>query len=358
MRISILVHSLTEGGAERVATLWANGFRKRGHEVQIVIFDGNRPHTYNLLQGVEVSCAFSKRKNRLLKVIDRIFKLRHILKEFHPDVAIEVMPGWQRLVAMAGLACVKISTEHQPFEHPKNADRKVNRISKFWMNRLYDHVTVLTQADLDVIGRRMKHVTVLPNPLAFETAQTVPLKEKIVLAVGRKDAWLYKGFDILMKAWARVADDVQGWKLQIVGSGTTGQTYLEQLGRELGVMGSVEFPAYQTDVRPYYERAAVFVLCSRYEGFGLVLIEAMSQGCACVACDYKGRQSEIVTNGVSGMTCEPDNVEALASAIKNVISDEELRAQLQVNAIRRAGDFSQERIIDRWEDIFQKCRLV
>ena len=119
---------------------------------------------------------------------------------------------------------------------------------------------------------------------------------------------------------------------------------------------SVDFPDYQSDIQPYYQRAAIFVLSSRYEGFGLVLIEAMSQGCACVACDYKGRQSEIVTNGVDGMTCEPDHVEALAQAIKKLIADDELRAQLQVNAIRRAEDFSIGHIMDRWEGLLTKTK--
>jgi len=358
MKIALLVHKLTDGGAERVAVLWANGFQKRGNEVQIIIFDDEKPRTYGLSDSINTVSIVSYKKNRLQRVLDRIIKLRRTLKESHPDVAIEVMPGWQRLISMIGLDVIKISTEHQPFEHPENADRKVNKVSKFWLNRLYDYVTVLTQADKDVIGNRLKRVTILPNPLAIEPVQYVPLKEKIILGVGRKDAWLYKGFDNLIKAWAQVAHDVSGWKLQIVGSSTKGgQGYLETICQDYGVTDSVEFPDYQSDIQPYYQRASIFVLSSRYEGFGLVLIEAMSQGCACVACDYKGRQSEIVTNGVDGVTCEPDNVDALASAIKALIADDEFRTELQVNAIRRASDFSVEHIMDRWEQIFEKCGL-
>jgi len=355
MRIALLVHKLTGGGAERVAAMWANGFRDRGHEVQVVVFDADSQQQYALTDSILLTTVALQRRNRAARVVERIVKVWRVLRDSRPDVVIDVMPGWQRLVAMMGVRCRKIATEHNSFERPKNAKHKLNPIKKYWLNQLYDHVTVLTQADKEVIGQRLKHVTVLPNPLALEPVDSVPQKEKIVLAVGRKDAWHYKGFDVLIKAWAQVSHDAFGWKLRIVGgSDRGGQEFLEHLCEEYGVTGSVDLPDYQSDIQAYYRQAAVFVLSSRYEGFGLVLIEAMSQGCACIACDYKGRQSEIVTNGVDGMTCEPDNVGALATTIKVLIANEEMRAWLQVNAIRRSKDFSLNHIMNRWEDIFKK----
>lgn len=359
MKIAILVYNLTGGGAERVAVIWASGFHYRGHEVCIVTFNDQAPKTYGLIEGVEERIVVSHKSNRVLRVLERIVKLRRTLSALKPDVVIEVMTGWERLVAMAGMKCVKIATEHNVFELPKNAEHKLNWKRKYLLNRLYDHVTVLTQADKDVIGNRLKHVSVLPNPLALKPAPYVPTKDKVILAVGRKDDWHCKGFDNLIRAWAQVAKSAEGWKLQIVGSSPKGgQKYLGCLCQECGVENCVEFPEYQDEILPYYQRASIFVLSSRYEGFGLVLIEAMSQGCACIACDYKGRQSEIVTNDVSGVTCEPDNVEALAGAIRKVIEDNELRVRLQAAAIRRAGDFSINNIMTRWDGIFKKCNII
>ena len=117
-----------------------------------------------------------------------------------------------------------------------------------------------------------------------------------------------------------------------------------------------------------------FVLSSRYEGFGLVLIEAMSQGCAPVACDYKGRQREIInpssvfpqgeeelSDAVSGgcvcnngILCEPDNAEQLAVAIARMISDDKYRMSVQQNAISRSRYYSIENTIDRWEQLLNK----
>ena len=107
-----------------------------------------------------------------------------------------------------------------------------------------------------------------------------------------------------------------------------------------------------------YQRSSVFTLSSRYEGFGLVLIEAMSQGCACVACDFKGRQGEIIQDGISGLLCQPEDVDNLVQALDSILSDEEKRTALQEQAILRSRDFSLTKVIDRWYDIFKQMGLL
>ena len=177
--------------------------------------------------------------------------------------------------------------------------------------------------------------------------------------------------------------------------------YLNQICKENGVEGSVEFLGFRNDVEKLYKDASIFVLSSRYEGFGLVLIEAMSQGCACVACDYKGRQREIMsptstlpsregessvespslgtrnmnpdarlsrfrsydgerTRNLSvepcetGILCEPDNVEALADAIAKMITDNDYRENVRANAIERSNFYSMDNTIERWESLLDK----
>ena len=352
MRIAILVYSLTGGGAERVAALWARGFAEHGHQVTVVIFNDHLPVSYALPDGVQLRSIVSHKTNGVFRVLERMWKLRRLLRQEKSEVVIDVIPSLERILSRIGLGCCNISTEHDSFERPENAKEKLEWFTKFYVNRLYNHVTVLTQADKDVIGNRLRHVTVMPNPLVWEPASSVLGKENVVMAVGRKDAWFAKGFDVLIRAWRQVAIDTADWRLLIVGgSSGDGQAYLERLCKECDVADSVVFPNYHSNIQPYYNQASIFVLSSRYEGFGLVLIEAMSQGCACVACDYKGRQSEIVTNGVDGLTCEPDNVDALAGAIRLLIADEEMRSSLQANAIRRAADYKLDRIMERWERV-------
>ena len=202
-------------------------------------------------------------------------------------------------------------TEHNAFDRPAfRALTKREYIEKFILNRLWDHVTVLTQADKDYIGGRLKRVTVLPNPLFLEPVKSVPTnKQKIILGVGRLDVWKTKGFDILINAWNDIGIRYQDWTLRIVGSGT--KKTIEYLKSLIKPGMNVEFLPYTKNIQNEYRNAEVFVLSSRNEGFGLVLIEAMSQGCACVASDYKGRQAEIVTHGYNGEIVNYDDVEAM-----------------------------------------------
>ena len=279
MKIAIIVHNLTGGGAERVAAMWATGFAARGHDVVVITHDAkDRPITYQLSEDVRLKNITTHCSNRLLRILQRTMMLRSLLKGEKPNVVIDVIPDYWKAIAMIGLPCRKISTEHSSFERPEKAKVPFNRYKKIYLNRLYDHVTVLTQADKAVIGSQLKHVSVMPNPLAFPPATIIPRKEKVVLATGRLDSWHYKGFDILIKAWANIADKVVGWKLQIAGGGNgKGLDYLQKLCKDYEISDSVNFVGFQSNILPYYQAASIFVLSSRYEGFGLVLIEAMSQ---------------------------------------------------------------------------------
>ena len=112
------------------------------------------------------------------------------------------------------------------------------------------------------------------------------------------------------------------------------------------------------DIKKEYEKAEIFVLSSRYEGFGMVLTEAMSQGCACIACDYKGRQREIIENDNQGVICPTDNEEEIAKAISNIISNRQYRQKLQENAILRSKYYELPNIMARWNDIFERMGLI
>ena len=195
------------------------------------------------------------------------------------------------------------------------------------------------------------------------------------MAAGRLDDWHYKGFDVLIKSFAKLlngskvaeprskvkSNDIafkireEGWKLQIAGTGSEESlNYLKQLCRENGVEDLVEFLGFRKDVEKLYQDASIFVLSSRYEGFGLVLIEAMSQGCACIACDYKGRQREIIQNDSQGLCCEPDDVDALAEAMRKMITDDEYRESIRNNAVERSKYYSLDNIIGKWDDLLNK----
>ena len=103
-----------------------------------------------------------------------------------------------------------------------------------------------------------------------------------------------------------------------------------------------------------YQKASIFVLSSRCEGFGMVLIEAMSQGCACIACDFNGRQREIIPSDKEGMVCRNCDEEALIDALSRMLTDETYRESCRIPAVERSKYYSIDNTIDRWEKIFHQ----
>lgn len=103
-----------------------------------------------------------------------------------------------------------IMTEHDSFERPPSAPMsKKESFCKFYLNRIYECVTVITQADKDYIGNRLKHVEVMPNPLLLQPVKEILQKEKVIIAAGRLGVWHYKGFDLLIKAWGYLMKNVE-----------------------------------------------------------------------------------------------------------------------------------------------------
>ena len=379
MKIFIICSYLGYGGAEHVAVMLANGLCNK-HQI-ILITNLNREVTYKINPKVTLLNWSGDNTNKTKRLIYEIKSLRGYVKEFKPDVILGIMYKCSLYgkLASIGTGIPVIQTEHNSFERPSSAPMSSkDKFLKFYVNKIFDAVTVLTEADKKSIDNRLKNVYVMPNPLALQPAESVPQKKKIILSSGRLDSWHVKGFDLLFQAWSKIEKKHPDWDLQVAGWGSKQSTidFVQQLAKDAGCVNRIQLLGFREDIVNLYKESSIFVLSSRYEGFGLVLIEAMSQGCACVACDYKGRQKEILCpEGVSsskfhvssndlqdsrieicenGILCEPDNVEALAMAMDKMISDEELRRKMQENGIERSKYYSIDNTIARWEALINK----
>ena len=384
MKICIVCPRLCHGGAERVAVSLANGFVARGHEV-FFFADLFEEQTFVLHNAVKVRNLVPQTNNKLLKWGGAIRLLRKELKKDKPDVIVGIMSLCSIVAQLAsmGLRIPVIATEHNSYERPETAHMpSFIKLYKFFLCKFFSCVTVLTEADKKVIGSRIKDVVVMPNPLALLPTESIPNKKKTILAAGRVDNWHVKGFDVLTRAFGKLVQGLkskvqdEGWKLVIAGvwRGAETRIYLDGIAKECGVLDKIEYTGFVSDMQKLYAESSIFVLSSRYEGFGLVLIEAMSQGCACIACDYKGRQREIMcpegqgsmfnvqgsNNKVelceTGILCEPDDVEALAEAMKKMITDDEYRESVRAKAIERSKYYSIENTMDRWEELLSSLQ--
>lgn len=371
MRILIIVQSLTGGGAERVAASWANGLDRHGHTVSILT-NCNIPQTYPTNSTVHIIpfISHSKKKfillknflNKILSFIKLSNQIRLIINKFSPDVIINVLYISSYSILLGRLISrhhpIIIQTDHNAYERPMGIKfQKGQWRNKFIDNRFFDKVTVLTKADKEIASKTLSNVEVLYNPLFFHPVDKIPPKEKIILAVGRLDAWHYKGFDVLITAWEKLYTRHPEWRLHIVGNGSSNN--IEMLKTLAGdAKESIHIKPFTSDIIEEYRKASVFVLSSRYEGWGLVLVEALSQGCACIACDYKGRQAEIIKDGENGLLCHPNDEDELAKTINEIVDNDELRHYLQSNAADSVKRFDENIIVSDLESIIGRTKRL
>lgn len=363
MKILLLVRSLTAGGEQRVASLWTKGFVNRGHDVALVLGCSKKlPLSYDVPVQSKMYYVYSRFAHYLYRGlgISWFYKrnLKKIVKDYHPELIISLYHPWTEWIknVTQGTKIPIVSTEHTTLERPDSSKMSPKTYrTKFIQNRNYDYVTVLTAADKDCLKGHIDKVAVMPNPLAYSPVSEIPSKEKIILAVGQLHAWRIKGFDILIKAWGQISKQYPDWKLQIAGGDKNdSRSYLQAIANEYDMGKQIEFIGFQNDMLPIYQRSSIFVLSSRYEGFGMALIEAMSQGCACIACDYKGRQHEIIENENQGILCPTEDVEALASAISRMLTDADYREEVRINAVERSKYYCLDNIMDKWDEIIRQ----
>lgn len=361
MNILIFCNILSIGGAERVAVSWANGLSRLGHNVYIMA-DTTVPQTYATDPDITIIRRPTPKKgsvnivSKLLYRVRLINFIRETINKYKIDAVIKVLHvnGLELLVAsrLCKKRPVVIMTDHNSYERPASAPLShTAKWQKFRLNKWFDHVTVLTKRDKEITDAKgLKNVSVLYNPLFLPVREQIDRnKEKTILAVGRLDVWQIKGFDVLVKAWDRICDKYPDWRLKIVGGGS--DKIREMLYALMTHPDRMEIKQFTSDIVNEYRKAEVFVLSSRCEGWGLVLVEAMSQRCAVIACDYEGRQSEIISDGESGLLCPPDDVKSLSEKMEYLLSDPSAIKHLQENSTMNLERFSEENVAKNFEKI-------
>jgi len=362
------------GGVERVLTLKANYFAEHfGYDITIILTEGkDKPLFYPLSDKIHVvnlniefeelwACSFAKKVLVYLKK-QRQFKkaLTKELMRIHPDITVSLLRREINFLNGIKDGSRKIGELHINRANYRNFQNKDTNFvksffAKFWSDNLLSHLkkldklVVLTEKDKEA-WIELDNVVTIPDPLSMSPSSISLLKEKRVIAVARYS--YEKGIDLLLKAWTLVDKENQDWRLDVYGDGD--RAFYEQLIDELKINRShCQLHGRTNDVEKEYLNSSLFVSTSRFEGFGMVLTEAMVCGLPVISFDCPWGPRSIITDGEDGILVENGNINLLASSLSSLMSNETLRRSMSKAALKNVQRFSMEQIAEQWRNIFE-----
>lgn len=295
----------------------------------------------------------------------RIYKRRltNYLCSLRPDITVSAMRREINFINSIPDGSKKVGEIHFNKSNYREFNKSflpsfVNQfITRLWREKLIheikrlDQFVVLSHEDLEA-WTELDNVIVIPNSIPYFPSSSSTCKGHKVIAVGR---YTYqKGFDMLIDAWRIVSQRYPDWKLNIYGSGDN-EIY-QSLADSKQVGDSICCHSAVNNIYEKYLESSIFVLSSRYEGFGLVLAEAMSSGIPVVTFTCPCGPKDIVTDKVDGLWVEPNNVNDLADKICYLVEHEDERIKMGEEAAKSSKRYCQNIIMKQWIDLF--ARLI
>ena len=365
------------GGVERVVSVKANYYADQlDYDVTIIVTEGKgRDCFFHISDKVriinyelnfeELWRLFFFRKVMAYFRKQRRFKkmLKADLINIRPDFTVSTLRREINFLTEISDGSLKIGELHVNRANYRNFDAShtnpLKRLfAKLWMNSLLGHLkrldkmVVLTNSALHD-WPELDNVVKIPDTLPFKIDGKSDLVAKRVVSIGR---YAYdKGNDLLLQAWAVIEKKHPDWKLDIYGNGDK-ETYQKQMV-ELGIdPNRCHLYGPISDVKKEYLSSSVFILPSRFEGFGLVIIEAMACGVPVVAFDCENGPRSIIDNGKTGFLIPPFDINVLAVEVMHLISDANLRKQIGANAQEAASKYDIDRIGQQWKHLFEELK--
>jgi glycosyltransferase involved in cell wall biosynthesis len=376
LKIAYCIPSLySVSGMEKTLTIKANYFAEKfNYKIFIILTDGKeRIPAFTLSDKIEVrnldinydkiwSYPFYKKVFAYtVKQIIYRKRLTKVLKEISPDITVSMLRREINFITKIKDGSKKIGEMHfnkgnyRDFNSPGTLSLPFKTmLSQLWMQQLVrnlkrlDRFVVLSYEDKDK-WHELDNVSVIYNPLESLPDKVSDCSAKRVVSAGRFVR--QKGFDMLIRSWKRVAEKHPDWILTIYGSGD--KTEIRKQAREYGILGSCNFEEPVVNLYDKFVESSIFAFSSRFEGFGMVITEAMACGIPPVAFACPCGPKDIISDGKDGYLVDPGDTEILAQKICCLIEDDSMRTKMGGEARIRAERFKIERIAQEWDLLFK-----
>lgn len=347
MKILFLINHLADGGAERVAATLLNHLCEN-HDVGLILFSDKKA-SYSIDHRITTQKILVSSNNKFVKAIRRISQIRELIKETPSDLIISFMTYTNIYVLIANI----FNRNKIIVSERITSSRKRTiciRILKKLIYPTADKIVFVTKADCE-ISRFHKKSIVIYNPLTFPIYTNYDNREKNIITIAPTNRWYQKGIDLLIKSWALISAKHPDWNLEILG-GADNRSILNII--ESVKQERIEWLGWKDNVAEILRTKSIFILASRYEGCPNSLIEAMSQGCACIGTNCEGGIKEIITDGVDGIIAQSENVNDIAAKIELLIDNENLRLRLSANAIENVKRFDKNIFFSKWDNLIEE----
>lgn len=365
---------VTKGGADRVISEKANWLAEHGHDIAIVTDTqlGREP-VFPLspkVQLIDLAIDFSREYGHgFLVRVWMYFKLMHryrkkikaLLMENHPDIVISTLGRDISFITKINDGSRKIGEAHttkhfiRNFHLLESKNLLLKYLTKFFrwnmdrqVSRL-DGLVVLTSQDKEDWNHLLP-VYVIPNSYPFYPDVPSTCENKQAIIVGRYNS--AKGYNYLIEAWRYVYKLHPDWIINIFGSGEYEEKVRKQIN-DYGLQGVVVMNRPTDYIVEEYLKSSIYVMSSVFEGFAMVLLEAMACGLPCVSFDCPNGPRNVITEGEDGILVDYLNSKALANNICKLIEDEKLRKQMGQNGRKNVLRYSRETIMPQWVSLFE-----
>jgi glycosyltransferase involved in cell wall biosynthesis len=353
--IAFVLPGLGAGGSENIVSQLCNHFATKDWQVTLIAFEEPTALPYYSHHSAVRIIKLGMRPRRrgalaeTFAVLSRHKRLRKTLAEVRPDIVVSFLTRTNILTILAARQlCIPMIVSERNNPALQSVGRLWSNLRR-WTYPAANGLVTMTSGAMHYFTARMKvRAWVIPNPAS--PAKTIPCTSngKTIGAVGRLVP--QKGFDLLLDAFAHAAPTTPDWTLSIWGEGPDRQS-LETQCAILGIANRVDLPGVTRQPGDWIAQSDIFVLSSRFEGWGIVVGEAMSAGLPVISFDCDFGPAEMIEHDRSGVLVPNGDVLALSAAIATLCQDAEARATMGKQAALRMENFAVGSVLARWEEV-------
>lgn len=353
-KLLIVLPALGAGGAERVATMLSNHWAHEGRSIVIVTFEAPETKPYYPvddridLRPLDVPSIPKPKWRAVQQTWRRVRALRAVIDETQPDVILSFLTKTNIIALLAAPKTLPVIISERNNPYLQRFDPMWRMMRALTFPGAHSFVAMTPEAIAYYPEHQRPRARVIPNPVSLPADWQDRRSGRTLTAVGRLHP--QKRFDLLIDAFAKIADAQPDWQLVIWGEGSE-RAALEAQTRRLGLQHRLTLAGLTPEPASWIETADILVMSSDYEGWGNVLTEALAAGVPAISTDCDFGPGEIIDHDECGLLVPCGDADALSKALTRVMENPDLRVRFAANGLEKARRFQVDAIARKWDEV-------